>query len=100
MYAESNQSFVLNGVPTLHELLRQLRVGMHIQGRIIRNFENGTFLLRIRNYNILSQSNQRCPVGSEKEFLVRQVQPHLILEVINKTPVWIKNDQNYIELMI
>jgi len=100
MPADLNQSIILSAVPNLNELLKQLQVGMQVQGRIIRNFDNGTFLLRIRNYNILSQSNQPCLTGSTQALLVRQVEPHLVLEVINKSPRWIKNDRHYIELII
>jgi|GEM_PF-3468345 len=100
MPADLKQGVILSAVSNLDELLRQLQVGMQIQGHIIRNFENGTFLLRIRNYNILSQSNCPCLNGSTQELLVRQVEPHLVLEVINKSPLWLKNDKHYIELIV
>jgi len=52
----SDQSFLAK--PGLENLFRRLKKGMKIKGRIVENFNNGHYLLRIWGYNILTDSRE------------------------------------------
>lgn len=68
----------------LDNLLRRLRKGMRLQGRIIECLENNRYLLRIQGYNILTCSEQLFQKFDEIQLTVIEIKPHLVLDFMKE----------------
>ncbi|MCD6441550.1 MAG: hypothetical protein J7L86_07205 [Candidatus Marinimicrobia bacterium] len=68
----------------LDNLLRRLRKGMKLSGRIIECLENNRYLLRIWGYNILTYSEQLFQKFDEIQLTVIEIEPHLVLDFMNE----------------
>ncbi len=77
-----DSSFVTRG--DLDNLLRRLRKGMNLSGRIIECLENNRYLLRIQGYNILTYSEQLFQKFDEIQLTVIELEPHLVLDFMKE----------------
>ncbi len=66
----------------LENLFRRLKTGQILKGRIIDCIEPNGYLLRIRGFNILTQSNGSFEKFDEISLKVREVDSHLVLDFI------------------
>jgi hypothetical protein len=66
----------------LDSLYKNLKKDQIIQGRIIDCIEPNGYLLRIHGFNILTQSNGTFKKFDEIKLMVREVDSHLILDLI------------------
>ena len=80
----------------LENLLRCLKKGMRLQGRIIDCLEDNRYLLRIRGYNILTYSEQLLNIFDDVHLKVVEVEPHLVLDLIKERcfPAEIVNEED------
>jgi hypothetical protein len=65
----------------LDNLIRRLKEGMRLKGRIVKCLGDNRYLLRIWGYNILTESEQRFEPLEEVSLTVRQVRPHLTFKL-------------------
>jgi len=77
-----DSSFITRG--DLDNLLRRLRKGMKLSGRIIECLENNRYLLRIQGYNILTCSEQLFQKFDEIQLTVIEIEPHLVLDFMKE----------------
>ncbi len=68
----------------LNELLKRLKKGMQVKGRIIDCLGQNKYLLRIWGYNILTESKQSFQKFDEIQLTVREVKPNLILDFVRE----------------
>ena len=68
----------------LENLFRRLKPGQILKGKIIDCLELNGYLLRIRGYNILTQSNGRFQKFEDIFVKVKEVDSHLVLDLIPK----------------
>ena len=66
----------------LENLFRRLKKGQILKGRIIDCIEPNGYLLRIRGFNILTQSNGSFKKFDEISLKVKEVDSHLVLDFI------------------
>jgi len=66
----------------LDSLFKNLKKDQVLQGRIIDCIKPNGYLLRIHGFNILTQSNGRFKKFDEIQLMVREVDSHLILDLI------------------
>jgi len=66
----------------LENLFRRLKPGQTLKGKIIDCIEPNGYLLRIRGYNILTQSNGRFQKFEDIFVKVKEVDSHLVLDLI------------------
>ena len=71
--------FKLN--PNLDDLLKRLKKGAMLKGRIVESFGNGKYLLRIWGYNIVTESEYSFSPFDEVQLKVLQVEPYLVLDL-------------------
>jgi len=64
----------------LNDLLKRLKKGMQVKGRIIDCLGKNKYLLRIWGYNILTESKQSFQKFDEIQLSVIELKPHLILD--------------------
>ncbi len=69
----------------LGNLLRCLKKGQHLKGRIVDRIESNGYLLRIRGYNILAQSEASFNKFDEIDVYVQEIYPHLKLNLLQNT---------------
>jgi|TARA_Y100000294_G_C8517097_1_gene321323 hypothetical protein len=68
----------------LEKLFRRLKKGQILKGRIIDCIEPNGYLLRIRGFNIITQSNGTFEKFEEISLKVREIDSHLVLDFIPK----------------
>jgi len=87
-------NFITKG--SLENLLRCLKKGMRLQGRIIDCLEDNRYLLRIRGYNILTYSEQIFEKFDDIGLVVIEVKPHLVLDLFKEkcSPFEIVNEKD------
>ena len=66
----------------LENLFRRLKKGQILKGRIIDCIEPNGYLLRIRGFNILTQSEGSFEKCEEISLKVREVDSHLVLDFV------------------
>jgi hypothetical protein len=66
----------------LGNLFRQLKKGQILKGRVIDCIEPNGYLLRIRGFNILTQSKGSFEKFEEISLKVKEVDSHLVLDFI------------------
>ena len=66
---------------SLDQLLRRLHPGKVVDGRIVDVLDQNRYLLRIWGYNILTESEQKFERREEVKLTVKQVHPHLVLDI-------------------
>ena len=66
----------------LENLFCRLKIGQILKGRIIDCIEPNGYLLRIRGFNILTQSNGSFKKFDEISLKVKEVDSHLVLDFI------------------
>ena len=66
----------------LENLFRRLKPGQILKGKIIDYVEPNGYLLRIRGYNILTQSKGRFQKFEDIFVKVKEVDSHLVLDLI------------------
>ncbi len=67
--------------PDLDNLLRRLKKGMVLKGRIVECLGGDKYLLRIWGYNIFTESRKTFQQFDEIELTVIDVKPRLILDL-------------------
>ncbi len=77
-----NKYFAKNN---LEELLKRLKKGMRLNGRIIDKLDNYKYILRVWNYNIYTESKKKFTKSQEVSLLVKEVYPHLIFDIYTKS---------------
>ncbi len=60
-------------------LLGSLEKGMALKGRVIEDLGAGRYILRIRGYNLVMESDRRFSIGQETDLTVKAVSPRLML---------------------
>lgn len=85
-YPSENSVSFLKIRGDLDQLIRRLKKGMVLNGRIIEYFGNDRYLLRIFGYNIYTESKKRFERFEEIQLRVLQVTPHLILDLYHIEP--------------
>ena len=75
-----SKGYIVKG--DLDNLLRRLKKGMQLRGRIVDCLGENKYLLRIWGYNILTESKQSFQRQDEILLIVREVEPRLILDLI------------------
>lgn len=68
----------------LENLFRRLKPGQILKGKIIDCVEPNGYLLRIRGYNILTKSNCRFQKFEDIFVKVKEVDSHLVLDLLPK----------------
>jgi len=71
-------------VSGLENLYRRLKPGQILKGKIIDFIEPNGYLLRIRGYNILTQSNGIFQIFEDIIVKVKEVDSHLVLDLMPK----------------
>lgn len=72
----------------LENLLRRLKKGQRLTGRIVDKIEPDGYLLRIQGYNILTQSKESFKKFDIVDLIVQEINPHLTLILVrNKMKV-------------
>ena len=66
----------------LENLFCRLKIGQILKGRIIDCIEPNGYLLRIRGFNILTQSNGSFKKFDEISLKVKEVDSHLVLDFV------------------
>lgn len=69
----------------LENLLKRLKIGQRLKGRIVDTIEPNGYLLRIQGYNILTQSKGSFKRFDEIEVFVQQIEPDLRLNLVQNT---------------
>ncbi|MCK4295357.1 MAG: hypothetical protein KAW56_02255 [Candidatus Marinimicrobia bacterium] len=79
----------------LDKLLKHLKKGMKVQGRIVDCLGDNRYLLRIRGYNILTYSEQLFQRFDDIQLTVVEVEPHFVLDLLKErhTPSGIVNKE-------
>ena len=70
----------------LDDLLRRLEEGMVVKGRVLEHVKNDEYLIRIRGYNIYTESEKKLQAGDNLHFRIIQTDPHLMLNPYRKKP--------------
>ena len=68
----------------LGNLFRRLKKGQILKGRVIDCIEPNGYLIRIRGFNILTQSKGSFEKVEEISLKVKEVDSHLVLDFIPK----------------
>lgn len=68
----------------LDSLLKRLKPGTEVTGRIVDVISENRYLLRIWGYNILTDSQRSFNKFEEVDLKVLQVEPHLVLDIRKK----------------
>ena len=68
-------------IEDLQNLLDTLSSGMILKGRIIEDFGNNKYILRIRGYNIVMESERTFQINDEAELEVVDLSPKLKLSL-------------------
>ncbi|MCK5684693.1 hypothetical protein KAJ27_11250 [bacterium] len=68
-------------IEDLQNLLDTLTSGMILKGRIIEDFGNNKYILRIRGYNIVMESERTFQINDEAELEVVDLSPKLKLSL-------------------
>ena len=68
----------------LGNLFRRLKKGQILKGRVIDCIEPNGYLIRIRGFNILTQSKGSFEKFEEISLKVKEVDSHLVLDFIPK----------------
>ena len=68
----------------LGNLFRRLKKGKILKGRVIDCIEPNGYLIRIRGFNILTQSKGSFEKFEEISLKVKEVDSHLVLDFISK----------------
>ena len=68
----------------LENLFCRLKIGQILKGRIIGCIEPNGYLLRIRGFNILTQSNGSFKKFDEISLKVKEVDSHLVLDFVSR----------------
>ena len=68
----------------LENLFRRLKKGQILKGRIIDCIEPNGYLLRIRGFNILTQSKGSFKIFEEISLKVKEVDSHLVLDFVSR----------------
>ncbi|HMA62862.1 MAG TPA: hypothetical protein VKP78_09460 [bacterium] len=79
-----NKSYAIKN--DLEDLLRRLEEGMIVKGRVLEHVKNDEYLIRIRGYNIYTESEKKLQVEDKLHFKIIQTVPHLILNPYYKKP--------------
>ena len=66
-------------IKRLQALINNLEIGMLVDGRVIEHIKRDRYIVRIRGYNIYTQSENDLNVGDELKFKILKLEPHLIL---------------------
>jgi hypothetical protein len=77
---KESEYFIQGG---LENLIKRLKKGMQLKGRIIECKSDNQYLLRIWGYNILTESKKTFKKFDEVKLIVKAVSPHLILDFVN-----------------
>ena len=79
----------------LENLFRRLKKGQILKGRIIDCIEPNGYLLRIRGFNIITQSKGSFEKYEEISLKVKEVDSHLVLDFVpRKNRIRKPNDLN------
>jgi len=79
----------------LENLFRRLKKGQILKGRIIDCIEPNGYLLRIRGFNIITQSKGSFEKFEEISLKVKEVDSHLVLDFVpRKNRIRKSNDFN------
>ncbi len=70
----------------LNELLEKLKPGMCLNGRVIEELGKFLFILRIRGYNMVMESEYDFNRFDEIQLVVRQIEPDFQLELLPRQP--------------
>jgi len=70
-------------VGDLEGLMSRLHPGLRVRGRIVDIIDDGKYILRIWGYNLLTASRGRFNRFDEIELVIREVEPHLVLDLHN-----------------
>ena len=68
----------------LGNLFRRLKKGQILKGRVIDCIEPNGYLLRIRGFNILTQSKGSFEKFEEISLKVKEVDSHLVLDFVSR----------------
>ena len=68
----------------LENLFRRLKKGQILKGRIIDCIEPNGYLLRIRGFNIITQSKGSFEKFEEISLKVKEVDSHLVLDFVSR----------------
>lgn len=63
----------------LQALINNLEEDSLVKGRVIEHIKKDKYIIRIRGYNIYTQSDTELKKGEELKFQIIQLTPHLIL---------------------
>ena len=68
----------------LEKLFSRLKKGQILEGKIIDTIDPNGYLLRIRGFNIITQSNGIFKKNDKILLMVREVDSHLVLDFVPK----------------
>jgi len=89
----SNEYLIEGG---LENFIKRLEKGMKLRGRVIDCASENQYLLRIWGYNILTESKKSFRRFDEVNLIVREVFPHLILDLVKKHNHRTNNSDNFV----
>ena len=74
--------FQIDTLKNLQNLLRQLKTGTYISGKILEKIDETKYILRIHGYNIITESEKTLKKGDELNFIIKNNNNHLYLKLI------------------
>ncbi len=81
----------------LQELLKRLKKGMKVNGRILDKISDHRYIIRIFGYNLLTESEAVFNVKDEVTLTVLEVEPHLTLNIAYRRK---KNDNSVMDIIV
>ena len=82
--------FSVDTSKNLEDLLKRLKPGQIVKGRILDKLDSTIYIIRIYGYNIISESKKKLNIGEELNFEIKGNQNHLTIKLIHNT----KNTKN------
>jgi hypothetical protein len=81
----------------LQELLKRLKRGMKVNGRILDKLSENRYIIRIFGYNLLTESEAIFNVKDEVTLTVLDVEPHLKLNISYRRK---KNSDSQMDIIV
>ncbi|MFP4547684.1 MAG: hypothetical protein ACLFQM_06090 [Fidelibacterota bacterium] len=83
----------------LEDLKKRLEIGMQVKGRILECPKKNRYILRIRGYNIYTESNKKFDRNDEILLTVKKISPNLVLDM-KKAGHYVDPDNNQADIII
>ena len=83
----------------LEKFFRTIKAGQYLEGKIIDIVPPDGYLLRIRGYNILTQSNGLFKKNDKISLVVKEVNSHLVLDLISNQNKSKKYTSNHTDII-